>query len=162
MTVPTLIAEATKKSGLVWVTPDGADRAEPTWHHWQDDAAYVLTGGTEQPARGLTEVRRATVTVPSKTSGGRVVTWVATVTVVAPGSEEWDRVVVELLVKRLNSPDGQQAPARWARECALVRLEPTGEVLELPEESGAAAPVPSSATTSGPLPFVLGRRRKST
>jgi hypothetical protein len=160
MTVPNLVVEATKKSGLVWITPDGAARAEPTWHHWQDDAAYVLVGGAEQPPRGLPDVQRATVTVPSKTSGARVVTWVATVATIAPASEEWNRVIPELLAKRLNAPDGRQAPLRWARECQLLRLTPTGELLNLPTESGATPPPTTPATTSGPLPFMVGRRRR--
>jgi len=157
----TLLEEATKKAGLVWITVDGGSRAEPVWHHWQDNATYVLGEGGEQPLRGLGLATRATVTVAAKTTGGRIVTWTATVTRVEPGSEEWDRVIPELLTKRLNAPDGQQAPQRWARESILVRLDPTGETQDLPDHSGAAPPPPSPATTSGPLPFVLGRRKSS-
>src|SRR5207249_3261313 len=106
---------------------------------------------------------QAAVTVRSKTTGGRLLTWRAAVTRVAPGTEEWDRIVPELLAKRLNAPDGQQAAERWARESVLVRLAPTGVLLESPDSppstSGAAPPPPTPATTSGPLPFVLGRRR---
>lgn len=155
----TLVAEATKKAGLVWITPDGADRAQPVWHHWQDGAVYVLGEGGEQPLLGLADARRATVTVPAKSTGSRVVTWVAIVTRVAPGTEEWDNVIRELLAKRLNAPDGQAAPERWARESVLLRLDPTGELVDLPDDAGAAPPPDSPATTSGPLPFVLGRRR---
>ena len=155
----TLVAEATKKAGLVWIKPDGAERAQPIWHHWQDGAAYVLGEGGEQPLRGLGDAQRAAVTVPAKTTGGRIVTWVASVSRVASGTEEWDKVVAELFTKRLNAPDGRQAPERWARESVLLRLDPTGETLDLTDESGAAPRVPSPATTSGPLPFVLGRRR---
>jgi hypothetical protein len=158
MTVPHLVAEATSKSGLIWVTVDGG-RPAPLWHVWQADAAYVLTGGTEQPAPGLADAGQADVTVRSKTSGGRLVTWRATVTAVAPGTDEWERLVPGLLNQRLNAPDGRQAPERWARECVLLRLAPTGELLDTPDGSGAAPPPPSPAVTSGPLPFVLGRRR---
>jgi hypothetical protein len=157
--VMTLPAEATKKAGLVWITPDGGGRAEPIWHHWQDGAAYVLGEGGEQPLRGLAEVQRATVTVAAKTTGGRIVSWAATVTRVSPGTEEWDRVIPELLTKRLNAPDGQQAAQRWARESILLRLSPTGDLVDLPTDSGAAPPIPSPGITSGPLPYVLGRRR---
>ena len=157
----TLAAEATKKSGLVWITPAGAARAEPVWHHWQDDAAYVLGDGGEQPLRGLAGATSATVTVRAKATGGRVVTWLATVERVAPGSEEWERVIPEIHAKRLNAPDGSAAPQRWARESTLLRLTPTGEHLPLPITSGAAPPPPSPAVTSGPLPFVLGRRKSS-
>lgn len=162
MTVPHLVAEATRKSGLIWVTA-GGNRPAPLWHVWNSDAAYVLTGGAEQPAPGLAEAEWAAVTVRSKTTGGRLVTWRAAVGTVAPGGEEWERVVPELLSTRLNAPDGQRATERWARECTLLRLTPTGELLESPDapptDSGAAPPPPSLAITSGPLPFVLGRRR---
>jgi hypothetical protein len=157
----TLLAEATRKAGLVWISVDGTERMRPVWHHWQDEAAYVLGEGGEQPLRGLSDAPRVTVTVPAKSTGGRVLTWVATVTRVAPGSEEWDKVVAELFTKRLNAPDGRQAPERWARESVLLRLDPTGETLDLPDGSGAAPPPPSPATTSGPLPFMLGRRSSS-
>jgi hypothetical protein len=109
----------------------------------------------------LADAGRAAVTVRAKTTGGRIVTWAATVTRVPPGTEEWDRVIPELHAKRLNAPDGRQAPQRWARESTLLRLEPTGELLELADGSGAAPPIPSPARTSGPLPFLLGRRRSS-
>jgi hypothetical protein len=167
MVVPNLIAEATKKSGLVWIARDNGTggHAIPVWHHWHDGAAYVLAGGSEQPARGLANVDRVAVTVPSKTSRGRLLTWRATVTRVPPGGEEWDQIIPELFLKRLNVPDGDKAPERWARECTLFRLDPTGELLEspddMPDDSGAAPPPPTPATTSGPLPWVLGRRRKT-
>jgi hypothetical protein len=43
----------------------------------------------------------------------------------------------------------------------LIRLAPTGQLVDVPPtDSGAAPPAPTPATTSGPLPFVLGRRRR--
>lgn len=163
--VPGLVAEATRKSGLVWVTAPGDVRAHPTWHHWHDGAAYVIAGGAEQPLRGLAGAGQAAVTVRGKSTGGRLLTWVAEVGRVAPGSEEWDQVVPALHAKRLNAVDGRRAPARWARESVLIRLEPTGQLVEapgdLPDRSGAAPPPPTSATTCGPMPFVLGRRRRT-
>jgi len=155
-----LVEEATKKAGLVWVAVPG-ERAWPAWHHWHDGAAYLVTGGIEQPLPGLAAGGRAEVTVPSKDAGGRLVTWVAAVTEVQPGSELWTAVVPAMHAKRLNAPDGDRQPERWARESAVLRLEPTGEILSMSQESGSAAPVPTPATTSGPLPFVLGRRARS-
>src|SRR4051794_28611319 len=61
----TLLDEATKKSGLVWVRPAGqGQRAHGVWHLWQDGAAYVLTGGLEQQLPPLDD--HAFVTVRSK------------------------------------------------------------------------------------------------
>jgi hypothetical protein len=142
----------------------GRDRPRPAWHHWQDAAAYVLTGGSEQPLPGLAEAFSAEVIVPSKDSGGRLITWTALVTQVLPGSDEWQRVVPEMRSKRLNALDTEHQPERWARECTLLRLEPTGQVSEAPgamrDDAGAAPPPATPATTSGPPPFVLGRARR--
>src|SRR5215211_4554150 len=152
-----LVEEATKKTGLVWIAMPG-ERPWPAWHHWHDGAAYVITGGQEQPLPGLADGGLAEVTVPSKDAGGRLVAWVATVHEVPPDSDLWRAVVPAMHTKRLNAPDGERQPGRWARECALLRLEPTGEVVPARQDSGAAAPLPTAATTSGPLPYVVSRR----
>ena len=70
-----LIAEATKRAGLIWITvPDAAipggagggatGRPHPVWHVWRD-VAYVLTGpGEPGPAgfgRVVRDYRRAAV-----------------------------------------------------------------------------------------------------
>lgn len=158
-----LVEQACSKAGIVWIAAPG-QRAWPAWHHWHGGADHVVTGGIEQPLPGLSDGGLAEVTVPSKDTGGRLVTWIATVSELAPGSEPWAAVVPSMHAKRLNPPDGDLQPERWARECTLFRLEPTGELREapgaMPQSSGAAAPVPTSATTSGPLPYVLGRRRQ--
>jgi hypothetical protein len=159
-----LLAEATKKAGLVWITVPGTGRGRPAWHVWQQAALYVLTGGSEQPLPGLVETECADVTVPSKDSGGRLITWTARVTQVPPGTDEWQRVIPELGAKRLNALDSANQSERWARESTLLRLEPTGRVREAPgdlaEGTGAAPPPPTPATTSGPPPFVVGRARR--
>jgi hypothetical protein len=157
-----LVEEATKKSGLVWVAIGGPSAlARAVWHVWQDGAAYLVVGGAEQQLPGIEAATEATVTVPSKDKGARLVAWVARPSVVDPGSELWAAVVPTLHAKRLNAPDGEAQPARWARESRIIRLEPTGEVLErpgaMPTRSEAAPPRPTRATTRGPLPFVIGR-----
>jgi hypothetical protein len=159
--IATLVEEATKKSGLVWVRATGKGRhAEPVWHVWQDGAAWVLSGGSEQPLTELGE--RAYVTVRSKDKGSRLVTWVADVTRVDPESEEWQALAPTLLAKRLNLPDGDEAPKRWARECTLWRLTPTGDVTETPDEpsttSHAVAPLPTPARSHVPRPLHLRGR----
>ena len=49
-----LVAEATRRAGIVWLTVPGAGRAYPAWHLWRDPpgAAYLVTGPGEQPLRG--------------------------------------------------------------------------------------------------------------
>lgn len=106
----------------------------------------------------------AELTVRSKDKGGRLATFPATVSELAPGSEEWEAAVAELKGKRLNAPDGEEMPGRWARECRVLRLVPSGLVEPLPDGSLAERPVPSPATTRMPmpagLPKLLARRRK--
>lgn len=160
-----LVAEATRKSGLVWVTPAGAERAWPAWHLWHEGSAYVLTGApgsTEQPVPGLAGAGSALVTVRSKDNGGRLLSWSARVDGVPAGSSDWDVVAPLLLGKRLNSPDGQEAPERWARECTVSRLTPVGEMLEGPGAASTAShadpPPASPATTRVRVPWTLHRR----
>ena len=134
-----LIEEATRRSGVVWVTPAGSDRAHPLWHLWHDGAMYVVTGGLEQP---LPATERATVTVRSKDrQADRLVTWLADVEPVPPDGPLWAEVVPLLHAKRLNAPDGDEQPRRWARESVVLRFTPTGETVPIAPDSYAAAPL---------------------
>ncbi|MFI6049380.1 hypothetical protein ACIBCO_04715 [Streptomyces violascens] len=159
-----LVEEATKKSGLIWVRGTGvAERA--LWHAWLDGAAYVVGGGPgEQPLEGLTDGGTAAVTVRSKDKGGRLVAWTANVAEIPSGTQAWDAAVAELKGKRLNAPDGEAMPARWAAQCRLLSLTPTGGLGTPPEGSLATAPVSSPATTRHPvpasLPSLLFRRKR--
>jgi hypothetical protein len=129
---PDLIAEATKRAGLIWIVIDGRDRPRPAWHIWRAGplgrgAAYVVTGPGEQPLPGLAGAGRVTVIVAgSQASGGRVA-WTAAVTRVEPGSAEWDEVIGPLVAGRLNAvlAEGETSPARrWATSGAVFRLAP--------------------------------------
>ncbi|MCF1598214.1 hypothetical protein [Streptomyces muensis] len=152
-----LVEEATKKSGLIWVKGPGVP-ARALWHAWHEGAACVVGDGPgEQPLPGLADGGSAEVTVRSKDKGGRLVSWGAKVVELVPGSEEWEAAVGELKGKRLNAPDGEAMPGRWAHECRVLRLEPTGVVGALPDGSLAEAPVPSPATTRRPIPAGLPR-----
>ncbi|MEW2129478.1 hypothetical protein [Streptomyces sp. NPDC005435] len=160
-----LIEEATKKSGLIWVRGAEVAAARPLWHVWHEGAACLIGDGPgEQPLPGLTDGGRAEVTVRSKDKGGRLVSWPATVHALAPGSPEWEATVAELKGKRLNAPDSETMTERWARECRVVRLVPTGAVEPPPTGSLAAPPLPTPATTRQPipaaLPKLLSRRRR--
>ncbi|MFI8087331.1 hypothetical protein ACIF9R_03305 [Streptomyces sp. NPDC086080] len=160
-----LIEEATKKSGLIWVKGSGGP-ARALWHVWHEGAACVVGDGPgEQPLPGLADGGPAEVTVRSKDKGGRLVSWSATVVEAAPGSQVWTATVAELKGKRLNAPDGEVMPERWARECRVLRLEPTGATSPLPGGSLAEAPLPTPATTRQPAPaglprLLLGRKRR--
>jgi len=135
-----LVEEATKKSGLIWVR--GAEAAaRALWHVWHEGAACVIGDGPgEQPLPGLADGGSAEVTVRSKDKGGRLVSWTAKVVELASGSEAWEATVAELKGKRLNAPDGEAMPERWARECRVLRLEPTGATAAAPGTPAPSAP----------------------
>jgi hypothetical protein len=159
-----LIEETAKKSGLLWLALPGLPQPRAAWHVWHDGAAYVLTGGEgEQPLPGLPEADRVLVTVRGKDKGGRLVTWEAACDQVEPGSEQWDAVAPLLAKDRLNA-SYEGLIERWAEESYIVRLVPTGEVTEAPGEQrddyAAVRPVPTPATTAGPPPRLLGRKRR--
>ena len=136
-TPPDLIAEATKRAGLIWIAIDGQDRPRPAWHVWRagtgwpgpgsPGAAYVVTGPGEQPLPGLAGAGRVTVIVAGgQVAGGRV-EWPAAVGRVEPGSGEWDEVIGPLVAGRLNATlaEGETSPAqRWATSGAVFRLAP--------------------------------------
>ncbi len=163
-----LIEEAAKKSGLLWVSGADGGPAVGLWHVWHDGAVCLVGGGPgEQPLRGLADGGRATVTVRSKDKGGRLVAFPAAVRELPPHGPAWQAAVDELKGKRLNAPDAPVMTERWARECRVLRLEPSGPAAEapgaMPHASGAAAPVPTPATTREPAPAALPRlllRRK--
>ncbi|MFD9396789.1 hypothetical protein ACFWBB_40455 [Streptomyces sp. NPDC060000] len=160
-----LVEEATKKSGLVWVRGAGEPAARALWHVWHEGAVCLVGDGPgEQPLTGLAEGGTAEVTVRSKDKGGRLVCWTARVVPLAVGSEAYEAAVAELRGKRLNAPDGEAMTGRWARECRVLRLEPTGATLPLPDGDLAARPVPTPATTREPapagLPKLLLRKRR--
>jgi len=133
-----LIAEATRRAGVVWVTVPGQRTASPVWHIWRTvdgagvdppapGAAYLVTGSGEQPAPGLATADQVTVTVPSKESGGALVIWTAAVRTVEPGSAEWDAVIGPLVAGRRNAvfAAGETSLAdRWARSGTVYCLTP--------------------------------------
>ena len=120
-----LIEEATRKSGLVWVRGDAGE--QPVWHVWHDGAALVVTGGREQP---FPDGDTVVVAVRSRArQGDLLVRWVASVSEVPPGSQGYDDAVRVLHAERLNAPDGEEQPQRWARESRVLRLVPTGETV---------------------------------
>ncbi len=114
--------EALRRGAVVWVRPDGDDRTYPVWHLWHEGCMYVVTGGTEQP---LPSMSRAEVIARDKERPlVRAGTWPADVDVVVPGTPLWDEVVPLLHARRLNAPDGEDQPTRWARESTVLRFTP--------------------------------------
>jgi hypothetical protein len=162
-----LVAEAARKSALLWLAAAPGGRAYAAWHVWVDGAVLVVSGGLEQPMPVLDLLdadRRVLVTLRSKDTWGRLVTWVGHAETIAPDDEAWPSAATELHAKRLNSPDGEAQPDRWRRESVITRIVPTGELVEspahMPSGSQRAEPPASPATTRGRLPFTIGRRAR--
>lgn len=166
-----LIAELGKKTGVCWLryaepgrSAEDGGRTRAAWHVWHDDALHLVAGGKEQPLPGLADVDRVQVIMRSKENGGRLVAWVGSVSVVRPSDEAWDDVTSALVADRLNLVDLEAAKHEWAAESVVVRIDPTGELLEQPgalsDEAHSAAPPATGATTRGPLPRVLHRRQR--
>lgn len=161
-----LVDEASRKAGLVWLDYEGGGQPRPAWHVWRDGAAYVVTGGDEQHLPGLADASTVTVVVPSKDSRARVVTWRAEASVVTPAEADWQPAVTALAAGRLNEPEARTAAERWATGATVIRLRPTGEVVESPghqpDASHATAPRETTATTLGRQPWMLGGKRRAT
>jgi hypothetical protein len=127
--VPRIIDEATKRSAVVWVAFSGGPPV-PAWRLWHDGRLWLVCGGLEQDLPGAADATSAAVTVRSKaTQNDRLVTWLAVVAPVVPETEEWEEVVPLLHGLRLNAPDGEDQPARWAASCLVLRLTPTGRLV---------------------------------
>jgi len=155
-----LVIEAGRKSDLAWVGPIGG-RQVGLWCEWLDQALLLVTGGVEQPDPGLIDGSSAAVTLRSKDKMVRIVTFEAHVERLRPGSPQWDVVAAVLKEGRLNTVDSPTVLQRWADECALWRLRPSGTVMEqpgaMPSGSSRAVPAPTPATTTGEQPLMIGR-----
>lgn len=133
-----LIEEAAKKAAIAWL--DG----QAAWCAWCGDALYVVSGPGEQDLSLLTGATTVAVTLRGG-HGGRVVTWLAEVSAVPPGGEEWQTVAPQLAGKRLNAVGGaDDAVARWSARCTVFALRPATAA------APATAVAPASAETPAP------------
>lgn len=155
-----------KGAAVVWVSPDpsgdGSDppHTGPVWHVWSDGACYLLTGPGEQPLPGLRAGGRCAVTVRNS-SGGRALTWSASIEVLDPGGPEWSSVAPKLAAGRLNGGDPVSVVPTWPGRLSILCLRPSGGLatagLGMPTDSQAAAPLPSPARTPYRMPSDITR-----
>lgn len=161
--VPALVAEACQRSPLVWVRAP-RHRAQPVWSIWHDGAVVLVVGGEEQPDPVPDDATEVEVLVRSKTVQSRLVTFRARVEVLRPSESDWQSAAAALKAARLNTHDPAGVLDRWAASSRVLRLVPTGELLEEPGSydaaSGALPPAPTSAVTVRRRPFHLGGRRR--
>ncbi|MFY1689709.1 hypothetical protein [Plantactinospora sp. WMMB782] len=162
-TVPPLVAEAVKKAAVAWVAV--GDRAPVAlWCVPLDGVLHVVSGPGEQSAPGLAEAATAIVTLRGD-HGGRIVTWPAEVTRIAPDGEQWASVALQVAAKRLNaSGSPAELVQRWSADCVLSRLAPAGPALAagqtLPDDSLAAPPRAAAPVRQTRRPFRLHRVRR--
>ncbi|HJR90534.1 MAG TPA: hypothetical protein VJ782_10290 [Aeromicrobium sp.] len=130
------VAELAKKSSVAWIRA-GA-RTFPVWHEWVESAGEGApagaicvvgspdAGGSEQPLPPLGDGDSAVVLLRSKTDRQLAAAVPVVASVVQPGSELWEPVTGALKAGRLNAPDMSTMIDRWARECRVLRLVPSG------------------------------------
>ncbi|SCG42651.1 hypothetical protein GA0074704_1301 [Micromonospora siamensis] len=158
-----LVDEAMKKAAVAWVSvADGPALA--LWCMPLESALFVVSGPGEQSAPGLADATEARVTLRGD-HGGRIVTWPARVTRLAPGTEAWETAAPLVAAKRLNAPGPTaELVARWAADgCALTRLDPAGTPdagTDLPDASLAEVPRGAPVVRQTRKPFRLHRVRR--
>ncbi len=161
--LPALVAELVKKSDLVWVAVAGRP-AQALWSIWHEDAVAFVVGGIEQHDPGLTDGGTVEVILRSKENRARQLSLRAHAELLEPGTDSWTATAAALHPKRLNPPDGEGQPERWASDSALWLLHPTAEVTEQPgalsDGSHRATVAVTEATTRTRTPYHAGRATK--
>lgn len=159
-----LVDEAFKKAGLIWVRTGAFPGGQALWHVWVDGAAYVVTGGDEQPDPGLDDTE-VVVVVRSKDTTSRLLVLGCQASRVASADDDWSAATAELAKVRLNLHEAAAAPQRWRDEPAyrIYRLRPSADRFiegpgSYPTASGRAAPVATPATTATSRPWIMHRR----
>ena len=135
--IPIDVADLAKKSSVAWIRV-GA-QTFPVWHEWVESAdeagkpvgaIYVVgsrdSGGWEQPLPPLGDGDGAVVFLRSKADRQLAAAVPVIASIVRPDSELWDPVTAALKSGRLNAPDLPTMTERWARECVVLRLVPSG------------------------------------
>jgi hypothetical protein len=137
---PIDVAELAKKSSVSWIRV--GPETYPVWHEWVETEADGTTegaicvvgsaerGGSEQPLPPLADGDTAVVLLRSKTDRQLAAAVPIVVDVVEGGSDLWDPVTAALKAGRLNAPDLHTMVDRWARECRVLRLVPSGTATE--------------------------------
>ncbi|MDQ3735505.1 MAG: hypothetical protein M3400_16180 [Actinomycetota bacterium] len=161
---------AMRAAGVIWLSPDPSDphsaRADPrttgpVWHVWSDGACYLLTGPGEQRLPGIVPGRRCQVTVRNS-AGGRSLTWRAAVESVDPADPTWASVAPKLAAARLNGGDPVAMLPTWPGRMTVLALRPSGVPITpdsgMPEDSQAAPPLATPATTPYRMPSDITRR----
>jgi hypothetical protein len=91
--------------------------------------------------------------------GGRIATWPAEVSVLAPDGDDWPAVAATLAGKRLNAASATDATVdRWRTGVRIFRLAPAGD--ELLPSSDASQARPVTGAVRGSLREPPGQRSR--
>ena len=157
-----LIAQVCTRSDVIWVRPAPEQRHHLVWHVWHDDAIAVVTGDGEQSLPPLGET--VEIVARSKETAARVVTFLARVSTLSPGTQRWDEAVQTLAAARLNHSDGDEQLGRWKTACTVWLLRPVNVVEAVSgtdDTPGGRMPPPRGpGTTLNGKPFHLGKRKR--
>jgi hypothetical protein len=96
---------------------------------WADDALCLVSGGDEQRLPEIPDGEHVEVVMRSKDTGGRLLTWAGTASVVRPGDAAWTATTAALAKRRQNLRDPSTAAEDWARDSVVRRIVPTGEAV---------------------------------
>lgn len=164
-----LVAESIKRASLVWITVPGRS-AIAVWQVTHDGVPHVVVAvdgdgqATEQHVPGLLGAGEVIVTARSKDTGGLLASFATTPEVIGPDAEGYDEAAAALQASRLNGADAATTLASWREHAHVVRLRPTGRLVEdalnPSTELQAVPPVATDATTAPKLPWVLGKRAR--
>ncbi len=145
LNITALFTDAVAKSAVCWIQIE--DRAYAVWHVWDRDALLVVTGPGEQTLPPLPD--QVLVIVPSKDTGGRLLSIRAHAVLVPPTDPAWETAVAALAAKRLNATD--DLPARWRETGTIYAIHPFAAPVEQPgayaQDSGAARVTAGRGTT---------------
>lgn len=119
---PEVAGELARRTSTCWVGV--GDRTRAVWCAWAAGGLCVVSGGDEQAPLEVDDGAEVEVLLRSRDTGGRLPAWSGTVSVVRPGDEAWPEVTDALVAQRLNLPDPQAAPARWAATSTVHRIVP--------------------------------------
>jgi hypothetical protein len=128
-----LVAEAARRSRVCWLSYTSGEtvlRDRLVWHAWHEDALLVLSDDDEQVLPGIETADLVEVSLRSKDTGGRLVTWSAPPVVLSPSAPAWEDHARALLAVRLNLPDPGATLDTWRHGATLVRLAPSPEALD--------------------------------
>ncbi|MGH2704916.1 MAG: hypothetical protein ACRDJ4_07450 [Actinomycetota bacterium] len=125
--VEAAIAEAVKKSDIIWITPNTApDRPIPCWFFVREGTIYVLSGERQQVIPDAARVRNAEVVARWKGRDARLVEFSAAVRpITAANREEFEEIAHAMLAKRQSvTGTADENVRRWLRECVILELLP--------------------------------------